>query len=63
VNCEPKFAGAVGQGKIRNPGRATSAVGSRYQRTGDVTADWRDSIRSIVNYRLFEIEKALVCEL
>jgi hypothetical protein len=63
VHCESKAAAAVGWGQFGNPGRRTSAVGSRYQRTCEGTGDWEDSARAIMNCRQCEIVIVLDCQL
>jgi hypothetical protein len=35
--------------------RKASAVGSRYQRTGEETADLEESVPTVVNCRMFEL--------
>jgi hypothetical protein len=49
VHCESRDAVAVTLGPSGNQGRRTSAVGSRYQRTGEGTADREDLVRAIMN--------------
>jgi hypothetical protein len=40
----------------------TSAVGIRYQRTGKEKADRKDSVRAIVNWRMYELAIAAEAE-
>jgi hypothetical protein len=54
-----RVALGVARGEFRNPGMGTSAVGSRYQRTGEGTADREDSVRAAVNSRVCELAIAL----
>jgi hypothetical protein len=49
---------AMARGQLWNPGRVTSAVGSRYQRTGEGTAEGVDSMRAIVDCRVSELAVA-----
>jgi hypothetical protein len=44
-HCEPRVAVAVAREQFGKPGKGTSAVGSRYQRTGEGTEDRGDSVR------------------
>jgi hypothetical protein len=43
---------AVAQGQFENRGRGASAIGNRYQRTGEGTAGREYSVRAIVNCSL-----------
>jgi hypothetical protein len=49
VHCQSRVAVAVVRGQFGNPGRGTSAGESRYQRTGEGTADRMDSVHAILN--------------
>jgi hypothetical protein len=39
---QTNVAVVVAREQFGNTGRGTSAVGSRYQKTGEATADWED---------------------
>jgi hypothetical protein len=45
VHCESRVAVTVAQGQFGNSERGTYSIESRYQRTGEGTADWEDSVR------------------
>jgi hypothetical protein len=44
VHRESRVAVPVARGYFENPERGTFVVGSWCQRTGDGTADWKDSV-------------------
>jgi hypothetical protein len=45
VRCEARVAVAVARGQFGNPGKATSAVRTRYRRTSEGTTDKEDQLR------------------
>jgi hypothetical protein len=46
---------SVAWGQFENTGMGTSAMGSRYQRTGEGRGDWEDSVCTVGNCRLREL--------